>query len=317
MELEQFEELCALYVMGSLADTKDIETFYQALDSGEAKFLETYQMFYRSANLLSGAIDWQEPSAQVFEKIMAQISEATFAGFEAEKIEEEAKEKASMKFKMQRFFTRVKARFSKKDKMSDQSEPVKFKLDRKFSPATGILVAVVVVLLALNGFQFFQASEQELQLNTLQEQVDTLQNRMKSQTTKLKYLEAVNSYEKKVLEFLGQPGLEIVDLKGSADQSISMGKVFWNPDTKKGVLQVIGLAPTNPDKQYQLWLNRKGEDSSINVILFGVQEGQGHFHPIAELPESKPESIDSFEITLEPKGGSETPTGSMFLKSEN
>ena len=94
-----------------------------------------------------------------------------------------------------------------------------------------------------------------------------------------------------------------VRLKGLPLAPDAQAIVYWNKDQEKAVLNIVDL-PTPPQgKQYQMWADVEGEMISMGVFDFKLNE----FQELAFI-----ENPESFNITLEPIGGSDHPTVSQL-----
>ena len=96
---------------------------------------------------------------------------------------------------------------------------------------------------------------------------------------------------------------KIVDLKGMEIAPQSFATVYWNPNSKKVMLNVSNLPMPPADKQYQLWALKDGKP--IDAGVFDMQPGSGddmHMMPVTIA------DADAFAVTLEKKGGSPVPT---------
>ncbi len=85
--------------------------------------------------------------------------------------------------------------------------------------------------------------------------------------------------------------------KGSSE---SMAYVYWNERNQDVYLSVISLPQPPADKQYQLWALKGGRPIDAGVFDLGED---------ISLKKMKPTVLaDAFAITLEPSGGSPSPT---------
>lgn len=101
------------------------------------------------------------------------------------------------------------------------------------------------------------------------------------------------------LAFLGDPGTKTTILKGTAIAPQAEAIVFWNPAKKTACVNLVNLPEPPADKQYQIWADVAGK--MINMgLLENRKESIQNIDYIA--------NAESFNITLEPAGGSEHPT---------
>jgi anti-sigma-K factor RskA len=106
-------------------------------------------------------------------------------------------------------------------------------------------------------------------------------------------------------EMIQNPAIRMASLQSMPVAPGASGKVFWDTTSKDVYLLIHNLPQPASDKQYQLWalINQKPVDLGVfelkqqplMVKMKGVQNAQ------------------AFAITLEPKGGSPTPTGEMYV----
>lgn len=97
----------------------------------------------------------------------------------------------------------------------------------------------------------------------------------------------------------------VVTLAGQTVAPKAVAKVYWNKETQKVYIDASGL-PTPPEgKEYQVWslkLKPALTPTSIGLLSEFNQNGSKIFEV------SKTQDAEAFGITLEPKGGSKTPT---------
>ncbi len=97
----------------------------------------------------------------------------------------------------------------------------------------------------------------------------------------------------------------VIALAGQTVDPSASAKVYWNKETQKVYIDASGL-PTPPEgKEYQVWslkLKPALTPTSIGLLSEFNQNGSKIFEV------SKTQDAEAFGITLEPKGGSKTPT---------
>jgi anti-sigma-K factor RskA len=77
----------------------------------------------------------------------------------------------------------------------------------------------------------------------------------------------------------------------------------------KGVLAVTGLHGLDPAHQYQLWLIKDGQRRSGGVFS---PDAEGYGSMLLTVPGDF-KDFHAFGVTIEPRGGSEFPTGARVL----
>ena len=108
----------------------------------------------------------------------------------------------------------------------------------------------------------------------------------------------------RALNILQHAHTRVVHLAGLPPAPNAQSVVFWNPDTKDLYFNPGTLPPAPEGKEYQLWAI--AGDTPVDAGLFNATT--------AEARPMKPISAaNAFAVTLEPAGGSPTPTGEMYV----
>ena len=107
----------------------------------------------------------------------------------------------------------------------------------------------------------------------------------------------------------GPHGMRAIALQNTAQALEASGFVIVGSDGRNGVLVVDKLPVLDPTREYQVWLTRDG--SSTSGAVFSVDE-DGYRGVRLITPESLL-VYTSMQVTIEPAGGSENPTGSQVL----
>lgn len=162
------------------------------------------------------------------------------------------------------------------------------------------LMAAVWIFLVLNiigNIYFFN------KLKNTEEQMTGVVN--ENNKMKLEYEKIRLDMDKKStgMKMVMNRSNKIVDLKGMDIAPQSFATVYWNPNSKKVMLNVNNLPMPPADKQYQLWALKDGKP--IDAGVFDMQPGTGddmHMMPVTIA------DADAFAVTLEKKGGSPVPT---------
>ena len=114
-----------------------------------------------------------------------------------------------------------------------------------------------------------------------------------------------------LLNILQAERLEMVPLSGVAAGSTMSGRILWDPAKRNAILQVSGLPPASDGNQYQLWILKEKKHYSAGV--FDVMAGQESALKSMQLPVGERQEFEGFEVTLEPRGGSNQPTGTVLI----
>jgi len=102
-------------------------------------------------------------------------------------------------------------------------------------------------------------------------------------------------------------------LRPTDPQARAIGAALWVPQDQRVYLTVENLSPLPPSQIYQLWLI----DPQMKVpVSAGVlpPEANGNLH-LQLNPAIRVDSAERMAISIEPKGGSATPTGRIVMAS--
>jgi anti-sigma-K factor RskA len=157
------------------------------------------------------------------------------------------------------------------------------------SIVTGAIL-IVALLLFLND-QLRATSDLQKKLGDLQVQVQQRQEMM---------------------NILQAQKIEMLQLSGVEAGGEAFGRVFWEPEKGRAVVQAVNLPAESADKQYQLWLVK--DNKYVRAGEFDVAAGKSTVFAVMTLPVGDKQQIDGFEVTLEPRGGSTQPSGTVRLR---
>lgn len=99
--------------------------------------------------------------------------------------------------------------------------------------------------------------------------------------------------------FVSESETKTIVLGGTNIAPEAQAIVYWNEQEKAACLNILKLPDLPNDKQYQIWADVKGEMIDMGLIE-DARESIQMVNFIADA--------ESFNITLEPRGGSEHPT---------
>jgi len=185
---------------------------------------------------------------------------------------------------------------------SDKPNVISMKPDRpavrqtESSSKMKYLMAAVLAFLVLNiAGNFFLYDKWKGTENRMAFLVD------ENRKVKEEYNQIKNNMEKKNedIKMVMNRSNKIVDLKGMDVSPNSYATVYWNPNSKKVMLNVDNLPPPPSNMQYQLWALKDGKP--IDAGIFDMDKDPMHMMPVT-IP-----AADAFAVTLEKKGGSPTP----------
>lgn len=157
--------------------------------------------------------------------------------------------------------------------------------------------AAVLMLLGL-GYQ-------TLELTKTKEAIATVGNEKNKIQREFAYLDQQNKETEKNLTIVRDVKNTGVTLGGQAVSPTSFAKVYWNKDTKTTYIDAAGLPKPPKGMVYQVWslkLSPVLTPTSIG-LLDNFEENDQKIFAVEQT-----DSAEAFGITLEPAGGSATPT---------
>ena len=286
-----FESLCAGYVLGALSD-EEKRTFETMLEDASPEQLEIYRQMVRIKDDLSLGVDPMEPSEDLFDGVLDRISLDDIAEDTGESSMTESNADSAKSIKP-------------KDRGNDSTSATILPL-WTYKAAAAILLAGVLGLALYTQQQSERVDEQGAEITVLESELER-------QTQLLTQLESELERKEELLAVLESRQVNLILMAGQETSPEGYGKIIWDPENERALLQVANLPEPAPDKDYQLWLI-KDEQNPVSAGVFSFEQSSTDlFYKIEELNE-RPSSIsNTFAVTLEPKGGAPQPTGSMYL----
>ena len=174
--------------------------------------------------------------------------------------------------------------------------------------------AFAALALLLSAFAVWRLSGQ---VRDLTEQIAALEQNTGALQAQINDLQGENetlhqelSARDDMLALFSQPGAITVAIgDATGDHPAAVGTLTMDPAAESATLQVANLPPTEAGSTYQAWLI-VGE-TPLSAGTFTVDENGFATHTITD---GLPDSFDAVGVSLEPEGGSETPTpGNIIL----
>jgi anti-sigma-K factor RskA len=167
---------------------------------------------------------------------------------------------------------------------------------RKSSAATYIGWAAAVVFLFGFMFQYYrynEAVEEKQQVTTQSYKYEQL----------LAATQIKNTENEKALAILRDKNTITIKLEGQQAAPDAFAKVYHNTETQRVHVDAAGLPAPPPGYVYQVWALKLDPLTPTSIgLIENPQAGKG-IHPVEYF-----EAAEGFGITLEPAGGSPTPT---------
>jgi Anti-sigma-K factor rskA len=158
-----------------------------------------------------------------------------------------------------------------------------------FNIVTTILPWIAAASLAGVSFFFY---------NKNQETIKALEECKKATQQMDKHQKVIIALQQKI-DVITSPTTKAIELKGLESSPKAKVTIYWNSMREATYLVINNLPPPEPNKQYQLWaiVDKKPVDAGVFK------------HDLADVQTMKAfEKAEAFAVTLEPLGGSESPT---------
>lgn len=191
---------------------------------------------------------------------------------------------------------------------SDVFEKIKTQLELKhhgvvaFKPKSNVSHyigwAASIVLLVGIGFQYNKLSDRNSTINSIQIEKSNLQKTVID-------LELKNKETATALNVIRDTKNTVINLAGQTVAPTASAKIYWNKETATVYVDASGLPEPPEGKVYQIWslqLSPTLTPTSIGLLNNFKSNSEKMFAV------SGTSSAEAFGITLEPAGGSKTPT---------
>ncbi len=155
-------------------------------------------------------------------------------------------------------------------------------------------VAFLILSLGTNFFLWTRLKDAKNEIAVLSDQKKVIVQENEAVNRKL-------NQASRDMEIMKDRSYKMIDLKGLEKSPGSNVLALWNPVTKKVYVEVLSLPVPPANKQYQLWAISNGKPVDGGVM--DVDPADNSLHAMKNM-----EDAQAFAITLEPKGGSISPT---------
>lgn len=174
----------------------------------------------------------------------------------------------------------------------------------------GALAAVLV--LALGGIltrEMQRASGSRADLDAVRRQNAELAAQVEQQGIALATMRESLDAQAEVLRLVGGPRMLTASLAPQGGVA-GAGRVLVDAATGEAAIVLSGLAPPPAGKAYELWAIRgKKPPEAAGMIAMSGERGTAARVPKVE----RPAEVTAFAVSIEPSGGSSSPTGPIVL----
>ncbi|TRX27765.1 anti-sigma factor [Flavobacterium franklandianum] len=191
---------------------------------------------------------------------------------------------------------------------ADNFEKIKAKLDLKYSKVIEMKPqnnwsqyvgwAAAVTLLVGIGYQYTQLSETQNQVANVEKEKINLQDTLVG-------LKVKNKQTLTALTVIRDAKNTVINLSGQAVSPKSSAKIYWNKETEVVYVDAAGLPEPPEGMVYQIWSLKLAPQLTPTSIGL-LSDFSSNTEKIFAV--EKTGDAEAFGITLEPAGGSKTPT---------
>lgn len=171
---------------------------------------------------------------------------------------------------------------------------VEMKPKRGMSPWIG-WAAAIVLMFGL-AYQYYEYNEVTKEVQTVTKERGKFEQMVAS-------LEAKNTENEKALAVIRDKFSTVIQLEGQAVAPEAYAKVYVNPNKKEIYVDIAGLPPAPAGKVYQVWALKL---DPLTPTSIGVLDNASKTNGILQVDNF--DQAEAFGITLEPAGGSVSPT---------
>jgi hypothetical protein len=173
----------------------------------------------------------------------------------------------------------------------------------------GLAAMLALVLGGLLAGENAGRQRQLAELESLARTNAELTARLDTQEKTLASLRESLDAQGRVLRILGGPRTLSASL-GPKEGFGGSGRVHVDAETGEGAVVLSGVQPLAGDKVYELWALR-GNAPPEPAGLLAVAGQSVYLTQVAKL--ERPTGVTAFAVSIEPKGGSKSPTGPIVL----
>jgi len=144
------------------------------------------------------------------------------------------------------------------------------------------------------------------------QELSRLSQQLNQQSDELSRDRAALARQREAIAFLNSPGIKIVELAGTQTAKTARATFVYDQATGRAMLMTDGLPVAPPGMAYEVWFIPRGQ-SPMPGKTFTV-DAAGQATTMDQLPAEAREN-PTIAVTLEPKSGSPSPTGAIYLSS--
>ena len=190
----------------------------------------------------------------------------------------------------------------------EPAKVVEISASRWLKTALPLAASIAIVLLGVVGWQSFQMAEQTSTIDQLSQRLSQVNI---DSTNQLAEFEVDMQRMQDQLALVTSQGVEVCTLHpkvAEAAETGARGALFVASDHQHWYLRIDDLEPCPQGRAYQLWFV-KADGTPVNGGILEVEHGV----ELEVTSDTMPDGTVAVNITLEPAGGSEAPSGPSIL----
>ena len=168
--------------------------------------------------------------------------------------------------------------------------------------ASLVFVALIIALILLWN-----------RYGTMQQEVARLSGQLNQTQDELTRERETVTRNQEALKLMTAPDARMATLAGTEMATNAHAKIVFDRRTGRAMLMADNLPPAPAGKAYQLWFIANGKPPMPGHVFTPDATGRAEMHD--EVPAEARNTNAIFAVTLEPSGGTTTPTGEKYLLS--
>lgn len=196
------------------------------------------------------------------------------------------------------------------NKKLDQEKPSTSRIQEKPKSSNFWTYAAIILALACLTalWKIFAVNSESKTLKYKYEKLEQSHIALKNDCEEVK---SNSSNTEKYLAFIQDQNTKPISMAGTDKAKEALSTIFWNPTKQKSYLRTVAMPEVPQGKQYQLWAIVDGKPVDMGVFDVAINPNEFIEVPFIEKPQA-------FAVTLEIKGGVESPTlEEMYVIGEN
>lgn len=177
---------------------------------------------------------------------------------------------------------------------SIQIKNVKSRYSAGYKFLLAACIAVLIISLVYNFFLRKDLDEANYRISFLNEKIKLMSQDFEEVNKKL----AKTAGD---MNIMTDRNYKMININGNEKSPGSRVLTFWNPSTNKVYIKIENLPIPPKNKQYQLWALKNGKP--VDLGMMEVDPSDKSLHSMKDIDDAQ-----VFAITLEPMGGSSSPT---------